>query len=127
MALSQALPKRKLSGSRYRTSRKKKHFELGGTPAFTKLDKPRRVVKRVMGAHLKIKSLAIDYANLYDPKTKSYSKTAIKTITDNPANRNFVRRNIITKGAILETEKGKAKVTSRPGQTGTVNAVLISE
>ncbi|MEK6949175.1 MAG: 30S ribosomal protein S8e, partial [Nanoarchaeota archaeon] len=50
----------------------------------------------------------------------------IKTISGNPANRHFVRRNIMTKGAIIETEKGKARITSRPGQDGAVNAVLIS-
>ncbi|RLF79472.1 30S ribosomal protein S8e, partial [Thermococci archaeon] len=44
-----------------------------------------------------------------------------------PANRQYVRRNIITKGAIIQTEIGKAIVTSRPGQDGVVNAVLIKE
>ena len=36
-----------------------------------------------------------------------------------------VRRNILTKGAIIETDAGKAKITNRPGQEGTVNAVLV--
>jgi small subunit ribosomal protein S8e len=35
--------------------------------------------------------------------------------------------NVITKGAIIETEKGLAKVVSRPGQDGVVNAVLIEQ
>ncbi|MCE4622698.1 MAG: 30S ribosomal protein S8e, partial [Desulfurococcales archaeon] len=34
---------------------------------------------------------------------------------------------IIVKGAIIETTEGKAIVTSRPGQDGVVNAVLIKE
>ncbi|MBW3022802.1 30S ribosomal protein S8e, partial [Candidatus Woesearchaeota archaeon] len=54
-----------------------------------------------------------------------YTKAKIKTVADSPANKHYVRRNIITKGAIVETDKGKAKITSRPGQDGTVNAVLI--
>ena len=45
---------------------------------------------------------------------------------DSPANRHFIRRNIMTKGIIIETDKGKAKITSRPDQDGIVNAVLIS-
>jgi small subunit ribosomal protein S8e len=44
---------------------------------------------------------------------------------ENPANPHYVRRNIITKGAVIKTELGNAKVTSRPGQDGVVNAALI--
>ncbi|MCD6558125.1 MAG: 30S ribosomal protein S8e, partial [Candidatus Aenigmarchaeota archaeon] len=39
----------------------------------------------------------------------------------------FVRRNIITKGAIIMTEDGRAVVTNRPGQEGVINAKLIEE
>ena len=34
---------------------------------------------------------------------------------------------IISKGAILETQEGKCKVVSKPGQNGIVNAVLLKE
>lgn len=125
MALSQARPKRKITGSRYKDFRKKKQFELGSTPSFTKLGAKRVVVKRIMGGHYKISSLSADTANVYDPKTKKYSQMKIKTISDSPANRHFIRRNIITRGCIIETELGKARVTSRPGQYGIVNAVLV--
>ena len=37
----------------------------------------------------------------------------------------YQRRGVITKGAILETEDGKCKVISRPGQCGIINAVLV--
>ena len=46
-------------------------------------------------------------------------------VIENSANPNYVRRNIITKGAIVETELGHAKVTSRPGQDGVVNGVIV--
>ena len=46
-------------------------------------------------------------------------------MVENPSNVNYVRRNIVTKGAVIETSEGRARVTSRPGQTGQVNAVLI--
>ncbi|MCI4362340.1 MAG: 30S ribosomal protein S8e, partial [Thermoplasmata archaeon] len=42
-------------------------------------------------------------------------------------NPNYVQRNIVTKGAILETELGLVRVRSRPGQDGVVNAVRIGE
>jgi small subunit ribosomal protein S8e len=79
-----------------------------------------------MGANRKLRLLSADIANLFDPKTKSFKQVKIKTITDNPANRHFIRRNIMTKGAVVETELGKARITSRPGQDGVINAVLIS-
>ena len=69
--------------------------------------------------------LSEEIANVYDPKLKKHFKLKILDIVENPANRHFVRRNIITKGAIIKTEKGNAKVISRPGQQGSINAVMI--
>ena len=34
-------------------------------------------------------------------------------------------RNILTKGAFVETNLGKVKITSRPGQDGNMNGILI--
>ncbi|MEK6983535.1 MAG: 30S ribosomal protein S8e [Nanoarchaeota archaeon] len=126
MALSQARPRRKQSGALYKDYRKKKQFELGREPSFTKLGKQRVQTIRTMGANRKLRLLSADTANLFDPKTKSYKQAKIKTITDNPANRHFIRRNIMTKGSVIDTEFGKAIITSRPGQDGVINAVLIS-
>ena len=58
-------------------------------------------------------------------KGKKYKRVKIETVIDNPANRNFIRRNILTKGTIVKTELGKARITNRPGQEAHVNAVLI--
>ena len=126
MALSQARPRRKQTGALYKSNRKKRQYELGREPSFTKLGKKRSQNIRVMGAHHKLRLLSADTANLFDPKSKKYKQVKIKTITDNPANRHFIRRNIMTKGSVIDTELGKAKITSRPGQDGVVNAVLIS-
>jgi len=46
-------------------------------------------------------------------------------VTENFANPNLVRRNILTKGTVVETKLGKVKITSRPGQEGTVNGKLL--
>ncbi|MFB5621586.1 MAG: 30S ribosomal protein S8e, partial [Candidatus Nitrosomaritimum yanchengensis] len=54
-------------------------------------------------------------------------KTKILKVLENATNNDYQRRGIITKGAILETQEGKCRVVSRPGQSGTVNAVLIKE
>ena len=126
MAISQSRPRRKQTGARYVAYRKKKQYELGREPSFTKLSKKRIRVLRVMGANRKLRLLSADTANLFDPKSKSFKQVKIKTITDNPANRHFIRRNIMTKGSVIDTELGKARITSRPGQDGVVNAVLVS-
>ena len=57
--------------------------------------------------------------------TKKTVVADVKTVVDSPANRNFVRRSIMTKGAVIETSLGKARITSRPGQEGFLNAVLV--
>ncbi len=126
MAISQFRSKRKPTGGRYRAFRKKRKSDLGRIPSMTKLGERKKKNIRTMGGNLKVRLTQANIANVYDPKTKAYSQLKIITIKDNPANRQFIRANIITKGAVIETEKGRARVTSRPGQDGIVNAVLIS-
>ena len=127
MARSQKRPKRKLSGGRYRDNEKKKLRYLARLPTLTKLDPLKTKKIREMGGSYKTIILRSDIANVYDPKTKKYSQLKIETIVDNPANRNFVRRNIMTKGAVIKTEMGNAKITSRPGQEARINAVLLNK
>lgn len=125
MAITQIRSKRKVSGGRYRAWRKKRIHELGNLPSFTKLGKRTVKVKRTLGNNRKRALLSGDVANILNPKEKKYEKIKIETILENPANRHFTRRNIMTKGTIIKTEKGKAKITNRPGQEGFINAVLI--
>ncbi|MEM0231398.1 MAG: 30S ribosomal protein S8e [Candidatus Woesearchaeota archaeon] len=126
MAIRQARPKRKLTGRRYVDYRKKRLSELGRAPALTKVDEEQKVVSiRGRGKNYKYKLLRASTANVLDPKTKKYSKVKIKTVIESPANIYYVRRNIIVRGTVIETELGKARVTSRPGQDGIINAVLI--
>jgi small subunit ribosomal protein S8e len=80
---------------------------------------------RTRGANVKVRMLKADYANVVDPATKKTQKVKIITVKENSANPNFVQRNIINRGAIIQTELGMAKVTSRPGQDGAVDAVLV--
>jgi small subunit ribosomal protein S8e len=116
---------RKETGKKYVAFRKKRKFNLSGIPAYTKVgDRSVRAV-RIMGGSTKEKIIAEKAINLFNPKTKRCEKAVIKTVTGNPANRHFIRRNILTKGAVVDTDKGRARITSRPGQEGTVNAVLI--
>jgi small subunit ribosomal protein S8e len=128
MVILQARSKRKVTGGRYIDAHKKKTAQLGRFPASTKLDtESHKIIVRTRGNNVKEKLLKGNVVNLYDPSSKTFSKATIKTVSGNAANRHFIRRNIITKGAVIETEKGKARVTSRPGQVGVIDAVLITQ
>lgn len=125
MVVFQGKGKRSPKGSRYKRYGDYKKYELGRLPSFTGLGKKHIQNIRTLGGNRKLRLLSEEFVNVVDPKTKKAQKVKIKDTTENPANRHFVRRNIMTKGAIIETEIGKAKITSRPGQDGVVNAVLI--
>jgi small subunit ribosomal protein S8e len=123
--ITQTRPKLQSTGARYHANRKKKLYESGSEPTLTKLGARRVDTVKTKGGLRKVKLFSSDIANVLDTKSMKYEKIKIKTVSGNPANRHFIRRNIMTKGAIIETEKGKARITSRPGQDGTINAVLI--
>ncbi len=125
MAIIQARSKRKASGGRYTSTLPKRKHRIGRLPSLTKIGEERRKSIRTKGGGQKERLLVVQRANLIDPKSKKAVQAEILDVLENPANRHFVRRDILTKGAIIETKKGKARVTSRPGQDGTVNAVLI--
>ena len=126
MVVIQRKSKRKSTGGRYHSARGKRRYEMGRLPTLTKLEETKNKVIKTKGGGTKTRLLASRTANLLDTKTNKYTKATIETVIETPANRHFARRNIITKGTIIQTDKGKAKVTSRPGQDGIVNAVLIA-
>lgn len=125
MAILQLRSKRKETGGRYKRPKVKRLARLGGLPVHTKIGVRKVKALRTLGANVKEKMLSAHSANTYDPKTKKHELTSIKSIVENPANRHYVRRNILTKGAVVLTEKGKARITSRPGQGAVANAVLV--
>ncbi len=108
-----------------RPVRRKRKYELGREQEFATLGEERSKILRVVGRNTKVRLLRAEWANLFDPKTGKTEKVKILSVKTNPANPHYVTRNIITRGATVETEKGVAKVTSRPGQVGIVNAVLL--
>ncbi len=127
MVVNQKRSKRKVSGGRYIKAEQKRLSQKGNIPTLTKLAETKVKQVKSRGGNSKDRLIYADVANVFDKKANKYKKVKILNIIDNPANRNFVRRNIITKGTVMETEAGKAVVTSRPGQESVVNAVLISE
>jgi small subunit ribosomal protein S8e len=125
MAIWQGRPKRKPSGGRLRLARKKRKFEVGREKQFTHLGARKVKMYRTKGANQKARLLTVDTANVIDPKTKKVVKVKILTVKSNPSNPNYVQRNIMTKSATVMTELGEAVITSRCGQDGVVNAMLL--
>jgi len=122
MAVSQFKSKKSVGGKKYVAFRKTRQCELGGTPVLTQIGKFRLKAKRVMGGNLKKSLLSHEFVNVVSGKKTS--KLKIISVTTNPANVNYTRRNIITKGAIVKTEKGEVKITSRPGQSGILSGIF---
>ncbi len=125
MALWQGRSRKKPTGGMLRPIRRKRRYELGREQEFATLGEERMKILRVVGKNTKVRLLRAEWANLFDPKTGKTEKVKILSVKSNPANPHYVTRNIITRGATVETEKGVAKVTSRPGQVGIINAVLV--
>ncbi len=112
------------TGGRRRKFRDKKLSHMGGGFAATKVaDKPFKSTVRGRGGALgvKLKKASMINVVMKDGKMK---QAAIKRVIESH-NPEFVRMNIITKGAVVETELGKVKVTNRVGQDGVVNGVAV--
>ena len=116
---------RKRTGGRLRPIRNRKKYQLGRLPTETQVGEPRFRTVDTRGNTTKTRALATDVANVN--KGGETVEATIEDVVENDANPNYVRRNIITKGALIETDAGTARVTSRPGQTGQVNAVAVDE
>ncbi|HKT21085.1 MAG TPA: 30S ribosomal protein S8e [Nitrososphaerales archaeon] len=120
------LTKRKPTGGRSRPSRGRRAYEKDGY-AIEPLVGPassRPISRR--GGHVTNGVTFADFANVSDKSGKA-AKSKILRVKKSPANRDYERRGVITKGAVLETEAGEAVVTSRPAADGVVNAVLTAK
>ncbi|MFH1308139.1 MAG: 30S ribosomal protein S8e [archaeon] len=115
---------RKASGGRYHKQKKKKFYSATRVARVIKIGKLKRKTLRLRGGNKKVVLLSADTANILC-KDKKVKKSKIKTVLETPSNRFLARQNILTKGSIIDTELGKARVTNRPSQEGQVNAVLI--
>jgi len=117
--------KRKITGKKYSKKRKKKKYEGHGQKIILKLgDEDKRKIKRIRGGNEKVVLLKASSVNV-KLDNKKMKKVKIKNILKTPSNRFLAMQNIITKGAIVETEIGNVKITSRPTQEGILNGVLV--
>jgi len=112
---------RKITGGKYVARRKKKRYEEKGQARKVKLGENKNKKQRVRGGNLKTVALKGKTINVKGKKLE------IKNVVETPSNRFLARQNIITKGTIVETEKGRAKVTNRPSQEGVINGILLEK
>ncbi len=119
----QGRSKLKKTGGRRRHSRKKRKHEMGDEPTETGLGDKKFKTVVVRGGKEKTRVMRTDEANLMIGGETE--RVEIQNVVENDANPNYVRRDIITKGAIIETPEGRGRVVSRPGQDGVVNAVAV--
>lgn len=114
----------KITGGRRHPLRIRRKYETDRYPNEALNGAQVTVTRKTRGNNKKTALKTVDFVNLADSDSK-VKKTKILKVLENPTNNDYQRRGVITKGAILETEQGKCKVVSRPGQNGIVNAVLI--
>jgi len=113
----------KVTGGRRHPLRSRRKYEIDRFPNEASIGKQITITRKVRGKNIKTAIKTIDSVNLaIDSKIK---RVKIIKVLENATNNDYQRRGIISKGAILETEEGKCRIVSRPGQDGTVNAILV--
>ena len=116
----------KITGGRRHPLRVRRKYETDRYPNEPINGAQVTITRHTRGKNSKTALKSVDFVNLStgDAKVK---KTKIIKVLDNATNNDYKRRGIITKGAILETQEGKCRVISKPGQNGIVNAILLKE
>ena len=114
---------RKISGGRYKHPKKKKSTGRQGQTRFVKLGELRKKIIHGRGGSSKEVLFAGNECNIIiNGKSQ---KTKIKNVIETPSNLFLARQNVLVKGAIVETELGKARITNRPSQEGQIQTVLV--
>jgi small subunit ribosomal protein S8e len=115
----------KKTGGRIRPYRKSRKYDHGSEFSAPELGESRVEKRDGRGTTQKQVVRRSSTVNLaVDGEVKNVE---IESVEDNPANPNYVRRSLLTKGTVIQTPEGEAVITSRPGQEGVVNAKLTQE
>ena len=127
MAWHDRLTKRKKTGGKKRAYRSHRIKEQGRQPVETLFGETKRKEVKGLSRISKIKLVKAEYVNVSNPETGATERFKILDVVRNPANADYNRRGEITKGTIVRTENGLAKIVSRPGQEGSLSAVVYEE
>ncbi|AGK60370.1 SSU ribosomal protein S8E [Archaeoglobus sulfaticallidus PM70-1] len=121
----QGRSRRTYTGKLIRPARKKRKYEMGRPQVETLIGERKIKKERCRGGNIKIKLVRDKFANVYVPAEGKVVRAEVTNVVENRAHVHYARKNVITKGAIIQTSLGKAKVTNRPSQEGVINAILI--
>jgi small subunit ribosomal protein S8e len=127
LAWHDRLTKRKKTGGKKRAYRTHRVKEQGRQPVETLFGETQRKEVKGLSRISKIKLVKAEYVNVSDPVTGKTDRLEILDVVRNPANADYNRRGVITKGTRVRTDMGLAKIVSRPGQDGSLNAVVYEE
>ena len=125
MGVHQGRSRRTDTGARLKHFKGKRKREIGRTPTETVMGEPKRLDIDGLGKSRKRPLLRAQLVNVTDPENNQTFRAELEDVEENKANMDYQRRKVITRGTIITTSKGRARVTSRPGQDGIINAVLI--
>ena len=128
MAKWHGISRRKSTGGRMKQARGKRRTEISSENQFAYLgeEDQRKNYRKTAGSQT-VRLLAVHEINVNAPKEGKTVRSTINTVLENDADPNYVRRNIVTKGAIVDTDIGRVRVTSRPGMHGVVSGVLLED
>lgn len=118
---------RKYTGGRKSTMRSRRKFEIDRYPNEALIGNDVQVTRRVRGDNSKTALKTVEFANVSNVEEKKTTRSKILRAIKNTANKDYERRGVITKGTVIETELGLARVISRPGQVGVINAVQLKK
>jgi len=127
LAWHSGIEKRKKTGGRKRAYRTKRLREQGSQPVQTMFSETQRKNDSRISRIIKTRLVSTNYVNVSNPLSGKTERLEILDVVRNPANVDYNRRGVITKGVIVRTENGLARVISRPGQHGVLNAISVEE
>ena len=125
MAQWHGISRRKTSGGRRVQARGKRKTEISSEKQFALVGEPKRKIYRTAGGNTMVRVMAENRVAIADPAKGTTKMGTIMSVVENESDPNYVRRNILVKGAIIETDKGRVRITSRPGKDGVINGVLV--
>ena len=131
MAKWHGISRRKPSGGRLKRPnryRGKRRTEVSSEAQYAYIgEKDDRKMYRKNAGSQTTRVLSANTVNVNIPKEGKTVKATINSVIANDADPNFIRRNIVTKGSIVDTSMGKVKITSRPGMHGVVSGILLED
>ena len=114
----------KITGGIRHPLKTRRKFQIDRYPNEALMGEQETATRKTRGNNRKTALKTVNHVNLVLPNAK-IKRSKIVRVLENQTNNDYQRRGVITKGAILETEDGKCKVVSRPGQNGVINAILV--